>query len=121
MRSNVAGGGGGGKGRNAEGGTGGFLFDSADLLDAVGAIRSPNRSEFLPVEGDWGMVHVSAFFAYGRLFFGLGVAPGLACSSPPCLIRTPGGVEKKITPGPTTHRVCGINGSCSPEKECYAW
>ncbi|CAM9941532.1 unnamed protein product [Scytosiphon promiscuus] len=38
--------------------TGGFLFDSADLLDAVSAIRSPNRSEFLPVEGDWGMVHV---------------------------------------------------------------
>lgn len=40
------------------GGTGGFLFDSADLLDAVSAIRSPNRSDFLPVEGDWGMVHV---------------------------------------------------------------
>lgn len=41
------------------GGAGGFLFDSADLLDAVSAIRSPNRSEFLRVEGDWGMVHVS--------------------------------------------------------------
>lgn len=39
--------------------TGGFLFDSADLLDAVSAIRSPNRSDFLPVEGDWGMLHVS--------------------------------------------------------------
>lgn len=48
-------GGGGGNG----GGTGGFLFDSADLLDAVSAIRSPNRSDFLAVEGDWGMVHVS--------------------------------------------------------------
>lgn len=46
------GGGGGG------GAAGGFLFDSADLLDAVSAIRSPNRSDFLPVEGDWGMVHV---------------------------------------------------------------
>lgn len=50
--SGVDGGGGGG-------GTGGFLFDSADLLDAVSAIRSPNRSDFLPIEGDWGMVHVS--------------------------------------------------------------
>ena len=48
----VGGGGGGG-------GTGGFLFDSADLLDAVSAIRSPNRSDFLAIEGDWGMVHVS--------------------------------------------------------------
>ncbi|CAM9775895.1 unnamed protein product [Ectocarpus sp. 12 AP-2014] len=38
--------------------TGGFLFDSADLLDAVSAIRSPNRSNFLPVEGEWGMVHL---------------------------------------------------------------
>ncbi|CAM9734361.1 unnamed protein product [Ascophyllum nodosum] len=41
-----------------EGGTDGFLFDSADLLDAVSAIRSPNRSEFLPVEGEWGMVQL---------------------------------------------------------------
>ncbi|CAN0300407.1 unnamed protein product [Pylaiella littoralis] len=40
------------------GGTGGFLFDSADLLDAVSMIRSPNRSDFLAVENDWGMVHV---------------------------------------------------------------
>eukprot|EP00752_Nemacystus_decipiens_P010379 g9249.t1 len=49
--------GGGGVGGGG-GGAGGFLFDSADLLDAVSAIRSPNRSNFLPVEGDWGMVHV---------------------------------------------------------------
>eukprot|EP00903_Cladosiphon_okamuranus_P008442 g8112.t1 len=49
---------GGGGGGAVGGGTGGFLFDSADLLDAVSAIRSPNRSDFLPVEGEWGMVHV---------------------------------------------------------------
>ncbi|CAB1102548.1 unnamed protein product [Ectocarpus sp. CCAP 1310/34] len=42
----------------ANAGTGGFLFDSADLLDAVSAIRSPNRSDFLPVEEEWGMVHL---------------------------------------------------------------
>lgn len=48
----------GGRGRNGGGGTGGFLFDSTDLLEAVSAIRSPNRSDFLPVEGDWGMIHV---------------------------------------------------------------
>lgn len=56
-------GGAGGTGGTGEtggtGGTGGFLFDSADLLDAVAAIRSPNRSEFLPVEGNWGLMHVS--------------------------------------------------------------
>lgn len=40
---------------------GGFLFDSTDLLDAVSAIRSPNRSDFLPVDGTWGMVHVSIY------------------------------------------------------------
>lgn len=54
------------------GGTGGFLFDSADLLEAVSAIRSPNRSDFLPVEGDWGMIHVSMEMSRGRvqyLFF----------------------------------------------------
>lgn len=50
---------GGGEGNGDGTVTGGFLFDSADLLDAVSAIRSPNRSDFLPVEGDWGMLHVS--------------------------------------------------------------
>ncbi|CAM9426908.1 unnamed protein product, partial [Choristocarpus tenellus] len=50
-------GGGNGSGSKGVGGEG-FLFDSTDLLEAVSAIRSPNRSGFLPVEGEWGLIQV---------------------------------------------------------------